>query len=151
MDGDAEAAERVDLILDQVRSRGGRVTAVTRRVVEIVAAHPHRHYRRSDFVEHDDIDETVAPSTIYRTVERLVAYGILSRSQLGDGNTSFGLTGESHEHLMCERCGAVIDTSAHLLDGVAEKVRQQYDFVLRIGAVALQGTCGTCRRSEAAV
>lgn len=141
------ALDEVEDVFAQIRDRGGRVTAVTRRVVRTVMDDPEHHYRPGDFVHADDAADGVAPSTIYRTVDRLVDYGILTRSQFGDGTARFSLAAQKiHEHLACDRCGRVIDTSPHLLDEVAEKVRAEHGFLIRIGAVALHGTCQECRR-----
>lgn len=144
----ASVDARVDAVLAQIRSRGGRVTPISRRIVALAVEHADEHYRRADFVQHITGEETVAPSTVYRTLDRLVAYGILVPSQLGDGAIRFHLAPLVHEHLVCERCGDIVDTSADLLDEVAERVRLQHGFLLRIGATSLQGTCNTCRKAS---
>lgn len=136
--------ETVDEILDQVRDRGGRVTPVTRRIVEILVANPDEHRSSVEIVQLLRSQEPTIESTVYRVLDRLVSFGVLAQLQLGSGPPSFHLRPHHHEHVVCERCGMVIDVPDDLLDGVAKTLRRDHGFVLRIGTAALKGTCRNC-------
>lgn len=139
------ASVSVDDILEQIRQRGGRVSPVTRRIVEMVAEQPASHVRSAEFIQRVNDIEPTTESTVYRTLDRLVAYGILERLQLGIGGASFHLGSHNHEHLVCERCGDIIDVPADLLDGVANRVLDDQGFLLKIGFSSLYGTCAACQ------
>lgn len=92
---------RVDAVLEQIRSRGGRVTPVTLRVIEAMARHPTKRYRRSELVDVVSDLEAVAQSTVYRTLERLASHGVIQRSPNNDnGAVRFHLSRQGNEHLV---------------------------------------------------
>jgi Fe2+ or Zn2+ uptake regulation protein len=136
--------DATDSILDQVRDRGGRITPVTRRIIETLAARPDAHLSSVELVQRLRAEEPTIESTVYRSLDRLVSFGVLEQLQLGAGPPSFHLRPHHHEHVVCERCGAVIDVPDDLLDGVAKTLRDRHGFVLKIGTAALHGTCADC-------
>lgn len=139
------ASPAVDAIFEQIRHRGGRETPAARRILELVLDHEDQHFRGTDLVQRLRRDEPTTESTVYRTLDRLVAHGILERIQLGTGPASYHLAPHHHEHLVCVSCQRVIDAPRDLLDDVASRLQQQYGFVLEIGSSSLHGTCSRCR------
>lgn len=135
----------VDGIFEQVRHRGGRETPAARRILELMLEHDDEHFRSTDLVQRLQEDEPTTESTVYRTLERLVAHGILERIQLGSGPASYHLAPHHHEHLVCVGCERVIDAPGDLLDEAARRLQVEYGFVLEIGSSALHGTCSRCR------
>lgn len=139
------ATSEIDAIADQIRDRGGRITPGVRRVLEIILASPVHHFAAADLVEAvRDVEPSGHESTVYRMLDRLVSYGVLDRVQLGTGAASYHFATQQHEHLFCEVCGAVIEAPRGLLDDLANRLRRDYDFLLRISVSPLQGTCGQC-------
>jgi Fur family ferric uptake transcriptional regulator len=139
------ASPAVDLIFEQIRHRGGRETPAARRILELMFDHEDEHFRGTEVVQRLQQDEPTTESTVYRTLDRLVAHGILERIQLGSGPASYHLTPHHHEHLVCVGCGRVIDAPRDLLDAVASRLEAEYGFVLEIGSSSLHGTCDGCR------
>lgn len=137
-----------DTILDRVRDRGGRVTPVARRVVEVLLARPDEHLSSVELVQLLNEAEATTESTVYRVLDRLVAFGVLEQLQLGSGPPAFHLRPHHHEHVVCERCGRVIDVPGDLLDSVAKRLRAHHGFVLKLGTAALHGTCADCDQRE---
>ena len=138
--------DTVEGILDQLRREGGRVTASRRAVIDVLLASPSHHMTAADVVDavradHPDFHE----STVYRTLERLTELGVVDRIQIGPGPAVFHLSTAQHHHLVCERCGAVTEASADLLDAVATRLRRDHAFVLDPGATSLHGWCVACR------
>lgn len=138
------ATESADAILDRVRDRGGRVTPVVRRIVEALLERPDEHLSSVELVQLLSATETTTESTVYRGLDRLVAFGVLEQLQLGSGPPSFHLRPHHHEHVVCERCGRVIDVPGDLLDAVAKRLADRHGFLLKPGTAALHGTCGDC-------
>ena len=139
------ASETLDAIFAQIRTRGGRETPAARRVLEVLLEHRDEHFRGTDLVQRLRQVEPTIESTVYRTLDRLVAHGVLERIQIGPGAASYHLAPHAHEHLVCDTCGRVTDAPAELLDDVAARLQEEYGFVLRIGSSSLAGTCDRCR------
>lgn len=136
---------RVDAILDRLREGGGRVTEARRRVVEALVVGDGHHVTAPELVaavRHLDAD--AQESTVYRTLDRLVAVGVLTPIETAGAATTFHFATAAHHHLVCDRCGRVTGAPPDLLDGVAERLSAEHGFVLRSDAVTLPGRCVDC-------
>lgn len=88
-------------------------------------------------------------ATVYRTLDLLVAHGLVAQTDLGSGVSYFELVGESpHHHLVCERCGAVSDLDAELLAPLTQRLLDTYGFHANLRHVALFGTCRACQAAS---
>ncbi len=100
--------------------------------------------------------ERVALGTIYRTLELLERIGLVRRIHLEDRNR-YELVGSSsevkhHYHLVCEKCGRIIDISADMLtahteciEELAVEVGQVYSFQVSGHHFRIFGTCRDCQ------
>ena len=88
------------------RPRGRRLTRNRQAVWEVFAAEPDRHLSADDVVERlRSRLPRVVPSTVYRTLDRLVADDVLTRTDLGSKRSDDELVREhAHHHVVCERC-----------------------------------------------
>jgi Fur family transcriptional regulator, ferric uptake regulator len=139
------AASRDDQIFDVIRERGGRVTAPTRLVVGVLL-------ETDAHLTADDLIATVgrrkkgiAPSTVYRVLQRLSEVGVVEHVHPGDGPAFYHLREGGHAHLVCHRCNAVIDIADGALAGLAKKVDEAHGFALDTHHAALLGLCARCR------
>ena len=136
----SERGDRSDRIFSQLRARGGRITAARRALVTaLLEADAH--------VTADDLATLVQAahpevhrSTIYRTLDALEQLGIVDHVHLGHGRAVYHLADDPHNHLVCEVCGAVVETYRQP-DGsveVPEVLRPYFR-----GATSIQATaCG---------
>jgi Fe2+ or Zn2+ uptake regulation protein len=86
--------------------------------------------------EHPDVHL----STVYRTLESLESLGIVGHTHVGHGASVYHV-GVTHQHLVCEECGVVIDVPTKLLDDLSDSLSRQYGFQLHVGHFALLGRC----------
>ena len=92
----------------------------------------------------------VSRATVYRTLSKLVDAGLLRRIEIGQRTVydhDYGYPW--HEHLVCSRCGTMIEFThegiVEAVKGVAETHRfrvEGYDLVVR-------GTCADCNTASA--
>lgn len=139
----------VEHILELLREDGGRVTESRRHIVEAIAGSDDHHLTAAGLIEtlrHDDPD--VHESTVYRTLDRLVALDILEPVQITPGATVFHVRERRHHHLLCDSCGRLIETDPDLLDGVADRIEADHGFAIR-AAVTLHGRCRDCLADDA--
>ena len=87
-------------------------------------------------------------STVYRTLERLVEVGVVTRIEVDSGPSVYHLAVEApHHHLACERCGRVVGVPTDLVETLAEELRERFGFLLRADAVTFPGRCVDCLAS----
>ncbi len=127
-------------MLDQLRESGSRITTARRLVVSTLMG-------ASGHVTAEELAATIQEqhpevhlSTVYRTLDSLEKLGIVGHTHVGHGPSVYHV-GVTHQHLVCEECGAVIDVPADLLEGLRNTLHAQYGFELHIGHFALLGRC----------
>lgn len=135
----------VDTAVRAVREAGGRATVALRCVVAaLVEAEGHRSAEEIVGVvagAYPDISE----STVYRTLERLEELDIAYHVHLGHGPSQWHLAGwRSHQHLICRKCGGVIEVAPGLFDLLAHELVTRYGFRADVGHFAVSGTCVVC-------
>ena len=85
-------------------------------------------------------------STIYRTLELLERLGLVTETDLGEGRVRYHSADKGHHHhLVCQRCGAIIDLDETLLFSLKDTLRQKYDFEADLRHLAIFGRCLRCK------
>ena len=129
-------------IFELLRSRGERLTTPRRAIIELLAG-TREHFTVEDLAQRlHDAHPSIAPSTLYRTLEALEQWGLVERVHRNQGPTFFHLT-RSHQHLVCEVCGKVSDVPSHELAPLVSRLRDHYGFDLHAHHVALPGACAS--------
>ena len=137
--------EPVEAVLYQMRRRGGRAT-LTRRATIAVLLSGRRHLSAEDIVKEVKANHPdVAESTIYRNLTALEDLGLVSHVHLGHGPSTYHLADESHQHLVCRRCGKVIEVPDEEFVPLAERLSSAYGFQIQPRHFAISGECRRCR------
>lgn len=133
--------------LEQLRERGERVTPARRAVVDVLARH-HDHLS-ADRIAADVAELGIHRATVYRTLDLLTAFGIVTTHPLPQGSTGYHLAAgeERHAHLhgLCRTCGTVVALPADLLSAAAQQASRATGFELDPLQSSLVGTCAACR------
>jgi Fur family ferric uptake transcriptional regulator len=85
-------------------------------------------------------------STVYRTLELLKKLDLVTEIDMGDGCIRYHLLEKGHHHhLICNKCGKVVDLPESFLKELKVKLADKYDFEADIKHMAVFGTCSDCR------
>lgn len=145
---DSQILERVR---DEARRRGVRWTSQRQTILELLA-------NRDDHITAEELhrivsdqDRTVSPATVYRTVNMLVEMGVVSKRNFGASSASFewNLTKQHHDHLVCIRCGEILEFENERIEVLQEEIAATYGFSLSHHRLDLYGTCPKCRKKSA--
>ena len=134
-------------IVDRLREKGYRLTP--QRVMILSAIED-----SDSHISAEDIYAQVAArypqvniSTVYRTLELLKELGLIYEIDLGEGRIRYHPEGKGHHHhLVCQKCGAVIDVDESTLARLRDVLLSRYDFSAQLKHIAIFGTCQDCRR-----
>ena len=86
-------------------------------------------------------------STIYRTLELLKGLGLVTETDMGEGIVRYHPVGKGHHHhLVCQKCGAVIDLDEALLFPLRNTLRQKHGFEADLRHLAIFGHCKNCSK-----
>ena len=88
-------------------------------------------------------------ATVYRTLRSLSDAGLLRTFPAGEGEVAYRLCEPGHHHhLICERCGQVVEIPSCEVEEWAAGVAERRGFVATHHQADIFGLCGTCRAAE---
>ncbi len=132
--------------------RGLRLTGARRAIVEAI-------FERGGHFEIEELIQTLrargirgSRATVYRTVPLLTEAGLIQQAVVTSETRSFeqALGREHHDHLVCTRCGKVIEFHDESFDLLERKVAERYGFRLEGHHHQLVGACPACLAHEGA-
>ena len=91
-----------------------------------------------------ELDPGIHLATVYRTLHVLEEHRVVSHVHLGHGPAVYHLAHERHAHAVCRVCGHALEVPDHLLEALADELRQRLGFTLDPGHFALSGWCQAC-------
>lgn len=84
-------------------------------------------------------------TTVYRTMKILCDAGLASERHFDNGATRYEIEHEHHDHLVCVRCGKIIEFECSMIEGAQNDIVERYGFRLLRHRHELYGHCGNCR------
>ncbi len=104
----------------------------------------------SDFLKEKLKNKGVSPETVEKVLSLLCRYGVAQKVVLnGSGPWYEHLhLGADHDHLMCTKCGRVVEFRDPDLKLRGQKVAQSYNFQPLVHRMTVLGLCPKCRRRE---
>src|SRR6185503_3446799 len=91
----------------------------------------------------------VSRATVYRTLNKLVDAGMLRRLEIGPRmfyEHDYGYP--QHEHLVCQKCGKMIEFQDPTLETIIADVCRQHNFQQSGHTFIIRGTCLDCNRAR---
>jgi len=138
--------ERVEAIITKIRDRGGRATDARRATIGVLLDTGQAHLSAEDIVSQVKLQHPeVAESTIYRNLATLEELGVVEHVHLGHGPSTYHLTEDEHQHLLCERCGKVIEVPEETFTPLANLLATTYGFQIHPRHFAIMGLCRRCQ------
>jgi Fur family ferric uptake transcriptional regulator len=64
----------------------------------------------------------VGYATVYRTLKLLVDSGLAVERQFGDGQARYEVVGDHHDHLICVKCGLILEFEDSDIERLQEKI-----------------------------
>ena len=102
-------------------------------------------------VTSDEIYQTVRAqnphigyTTVYRTLKLLCEAGLAEEHQFDDGVTRYEIEHEHHDHLVCLRCGRIIEFECEEIETAQSEIAKQHGFRLMRHRHELYGHCKSC-------
>ncbi len=139
-------ADRLDGLLDALRTRGVRVTAARRAVLAELVAAGHDHLTADDLAARIAIHQpTTHLSTIYRTLDSLTESGVLTQARFSDKSVTYHLAGDVHHHAVCDHCGRSIQVPIEVFDPVRDRLLTDHGFAATPRHLTITGICAACR------
>jgi Fur family ferric uptake transcriptional regulator len=109
--------------------------------------------RSTDHISVDELlarvrkrNRKVGYATVYRTLKLLVDSGLAIQRQFGDGQARYEVDGDHHDHLICTKCGLILEFEDDEIEALQEKIAERLgDFKVSRHRHELYGLCPKAR------
>jgi Fur family ferric uptake transcriptional regulator len=88
---------------------------------------------------------TIGYTTVYRTMKLLAEAGLATERHFDDGITRYELEQEHHDHLVCEKCGKIIEFECEAIETAQYEIARAHGFEVLRHRHELYGNCRDCR------
>ena len=95
-----------------------------------------------------ELDPRVSVATVYRTMKLLAESNLAHAQNFGDGQTRYepAVGREHHDHLICTRCGTIIEFENDRIEQMQDAVARKHGFRVTSHKMELYGLCRTCQK-----
>ncbi len=117
-------------------------------IVELLSTDHHHLTSQQIFEKVKDRLPAINPSTVYRSLERLVKNGKVSVSDMGLGAEVYEIVGqEIHHHIVCQNCGKILTLDDQEVRSFLSKIELASNFTITTNHLVLFGICQDCQES----
>jgi Fur family ferric uptake transcriptional regulator len=145
---DAGAAATLEAFRRYLRDHNLPVTSQREQVADAVLS-ANAHVSAEDIRRAlKDRGAHVGKATVYRTLDLLAESGLVTPRDFGEGFRRFERAGgrQHHEHLICVRCGKVIEFVNERLERMKALIAEEYGFRHHHHRLEIFGTCPECQQ-----
>ncbi len=96
-----------------------------------------------------DEHPNVGYTTVYRTMNLLCEAGLASERHFDEGITRYEIEHEHHDHLVCVKCGRIIEFECAMIEATQDEIAERYHFRVLRHRHELYGHCESCREDGA--
>ncbi|GAA0683799.1 MULTISPECIES: Fur family transcriptional regulator [Clostridium] len=146
----ASSLVNINKLKEDLKNKGYKLTPQRRSIVDTIIENEGSHLTVEEIYDKVKIQcPEIGLATVYRTVMLLEEMGIVYKLDLDDGCSRYELVHEDelhrHHHLICTKCGKVIEVEGDLLENLEAKIEKQYNFKINDHSVKFFGICENCK------
>lgn len=87
-------------------------------------------------------------TTVYRTMKLLCDAGLATERHFDDGVARYEICHEHHDHLVCVRCGKIVEFECSMIESAQDRIANEYGFRLLRHRHELYGHCPKCQKER---
>lgn len=132
----------------ELKKAGLKVTLPRLKILQILQNPENQHISAEDVYKIlIEQDEEIGLATVYRVLNQFDDAGILNRHHFEGGKSVFEISHkEHHDHLVCLKCGKVIEFEDDIIEQRQDMVAKKHNIKLTHHSLYLYGECtdGNC-------
>ncbi|WP_139489262.1 ferric iron uptake transcriptional regulator [Brevibacillus dissolubilis] len=141
--------EKIEKIKQQLQSHHYKLTPQREATVRVLLENEEDHLSAEDvYLLVKEKAPEIGLATVYRTLELLSELRIIHKMNFGDGVARYDLRDDNaehhHHHLVCMNCGTVDEIFEDLLEGMEQRVHNDYNFTILDHRLTFYGICKRC-------
>lgn len=144
-----------DYLTKTLDENGYKTTTQRSMVYEILNENKDKHLSTEEIYELiRDKNPKMGIATIYRTLQLFEEIGLVYKHNFDDGCSRYEILSpdsnevHQHHHLLCKKCGRIIEVKEDLMNSLEEIIEKQYNFEILNHVVKFTGICSQCRNKE---
>ncbi|MBC8527036.1 MAG: transcriptional repressor [Candidatus Cloacimonetes bacterium] len=111
----------------------------------------HFHFTADDlFIQLNEKGRKISRATVYRTLELLEKSSMVSKIQLASGKHFYEhiFGHKHHDHLICQKCGRMIEFHCEDIEQWQEKISTENNFKMAGHCLKIYGICADCMKKK---
>ncbi len=132
----------------QIKEAGLKVTRPREKILAALERSERRHLSAEDvYKELLSSGEDIGLATVYRVLTQFEGAGLVCRRHFEGGQSVFELnSGTHHDHLICIKCGRVVEFVDALIEERQQAIAVDKGFRIEDHSLVIYGVCGDCDR-----
>lgn len=128
-----------------LKSRKSKLTSERIIIFDAVFHHPSHFDAESLHTELRKLN--ISRATVYRTLDLLVQSGLVRKNNLGANHAIYEVAKENehHDHLICLKCGKVVEFFCSDLEALQMSVSTEHGFQIFHHSLQIFGLCSKCK------
>lgn len=140
-------------LIERLKDNSLKLTGQRLSILSLLIENNSRHLSAEDIhILLQKSGERIGIATVYRTLGVLEKLNMIARLYVDDGCIRYQVLDphklHEHHHLICQRCGKIIDMQDDLLDNLEDKINDIYDFKVTNHKVKFYGICIDCLKKN---
>jgi Fur family ferric uptake transcriptional regulator len=140
-------------LIERLKDNSLKLTGQRLKILSLLIENNNKHLSAEDI--HNlllENGERIGIATIYRTIGVLEKLNMIARLYVDDGCIRYQVLDphkeHEHHHLICQRCGKIVDMQDDLLDNLEGKIKDIYNFKVTNHKVKFYGICSDCLKKD---
>lgn len=140
---------QLEKLTDKLSSNNYKLTSQRKDILKVLLKNSNRHLSAEElYVEVKKINPDVGLATIYRSLEIFSEIGIVHQLDFDKNFKRYelNLEGKHHHHLICNKCGKIIEFNDEVLEKFEKNLEKDYNFRIYDHRIKFFGVCEECSR-----
>jgi len=138
-----------EVLKEKLKEKGFKLTPQRKSIIDVIVANQGKHLSAEEIYELvKSTNPNIGLATIYRTMQLLDDIGVIYKNDFDDGRSRYELYQDEdhqHHHLICIKCGKVVEVEEDLLEQLEYEVEKKYNFYIINHNLKFLGYCNQCR------
>ncbi len=145
----------MDTLIERLKSKltekGYKLTTQRRIILDVILENQGNHLSSEEI--YDKVKSKypeIGLATVYRTLQLLEELGIVYKVNFNDGYNRYEVSSSTgdhrHHHLVCLKCGKVIEVKLDLLENLENRIEKESKFKIVDHNVKFFGYCEECSK-----
>lgn len=138
-------------VKELLREEGYKLTTQREAILDVILKNHEKHLKPEEIYDIVKLNyPDIGIATVYRTLQLLEKLNIIYRVNFDDGYNRYELNYDSeshhHHHLICLKCGKVIEVKLDLLETLEDEIEKEHGFKIIDHNVKFFGYCSDCQK-----